>query len=765
MRKFNILILALLLTAPLLGSTHSSKTATTISGFVYDKETGEALIGANVYVEKTVVGAASNISGYYVIPRVPAGRYTLVAQYIGYAKTKKTVTLQPGDNIKVDLYLKPDVIMAQAVVITAESLSVGEKLFRKPISKISLAPRQIDRVPQIAEADLLRALQTLPGIKSASDFSTGLYIRGGTPGQNLYLLDGTDVYNPEHAFGLFSTFNTEAIKQVELSKGGFGAAHGGRLSSVIDITNKDGNREYFENSSSISLLSAKSTFQMPLGCKGSLSGSIRRTYFDKTVGKAIDDIPNYYFYDGHIKAHFDIDNNNKLTLSGYGGQDVLNLNFNENVENPLGFDYNWGNRTGSLRWMHLFSPRVFSNFWITASQFKSIFDLSAYQLKETNRITDLTFKGNLAYSHSENLALRFGFEHKSLHTRYLQTAPDGDIDIDLSPRHLIGYATVNWKPTAQWDIETGLRFNQFASDTTFRNFAPRFSMKYRMSDKTTLKAAAGIYYQYLQKIYRFAFADIWSTSNRFQDASSAVHYILGWQQALSGNWALEIEAFHKSYDNTYAFNMNVGADIVPSDFKETGQPIYRETQGVFNRGEGTASGVELLLRKDTGRLTGWLGYTASRTEQTVDGINGGRKFTPRHHRSSMLNAVCNLELGSGRSRWMLGANLTLASGQPFTEPGSGYIIGFSPNAPEQHVEFAPTRINNITLPFYGRLDLSVTYRREFSGWVLSPYLQVFNVGNRKNVWFPNYEYENGKPSVNENHMLPLLPSLGVKIEF
>ena len=211
--------------------------------------------------------------------------------------------------------------------------------------------------------------------------------------------------------------------------------------------------------------------------------------------------------------------------------------------------------------------------------------------------------------------------------------------------------------------------------------------------------------------------------------------------------------------------MNTGADIIPSDFKETGQPIYRETKGAFNRGEGTASGVELLLRKDTGRLTGWLGYTWSHNRQTVDGINSGRSFAPRHHRTSMLNAVCNFELGSGRSRWMLGANLTLASGQPFTEPGSAYIIGFNPNAPQQHVEFAPTRINNITLPFYGRLDLSVTYRREFSKCVLSPYLQVFNVGNRRNLWFPSYEYEDGKPSVSENNMLPLLPSLGVKIEF
>ncbi|MCK5149157.1 TonB-dependent receptor [bacterium] len=764
-KRLPLALCLLLATSTLMAGISLKNKATTISGFIYDNTTGEALIGANVYLKDTVVGAATNVSGYYVIPQVPTGTYTLVAQYIGYAKTKKIVTLTSDQNIKVNLRLNPDAVRAAAIVITADSIAVGEKLYRKPISKINLAPRQIDRVPQIAEADLLRALQTLPGIKSISDFSTGLYIRGGTPGQNLYLLDGTDVYNPEHAFGLFSTFNTDAIKQVEISKGGYGAEYGGRLSSIIDITNKDGNREFFQNSTSISLLSAKTTFQMPLGKKASLSGSIRRTYFDKTLGPSMKEIPDYYFYDAHIKAFIDIDKNNKLTISAYGGQDVLNLLFNKQVENPLGFDYKWGNRTGSIRWTHIFGPRVFSNFWITASRFNSIFDMSSYQIKETNRITDLTYKGNLEYHHNSWLRTRFGFEYKNLHTHYLQTSNDGDIDMNLKPKHAIAYVAFTLKPTPLLDIDLGIRFNHFDVDTTFQHWAPRLSAKYRLTDKITLKAAAGQYYQYLQKVYRFAFADIWSTSNRFQDASGSTHYILGWQQEIHKGWALEIEAFYKTFDNFYEFNQNVGADIEATSFNDSGAPVYSQTRGVFNRGDGYSSGVEMLLRKDAGRLTGWLGYTWSQTKQTMDGINSDREFAPRHHRTHMLNTVANLELGSGRNRWILGANITMASGQPFTEPGSGYIIGFSPNAPEQYVEYAPTNINNITLPYYGRLDLSITYRRAYNGWVLSPYLQIFNVGNRKNVWFPNYEYSNGRPNVKEQYMLPLLPSFGVKIEF
>ena len=270
-----------------------NKINTTISGFVFDEANQEAIIGANVYIEELLIGSSTNVSGYYVITDVPAGTNKVQTSYLGYKNEIIHVDVKAGENIKLNIFLKEELMETETIVISADSIPIAVKMFRADISSIKLAPIQLTAIPQIAEADLLRSLQTLPGILPLSDFSSALYIRGGTPDQNLYLLDGTDVYNPEHAFGVFSTFNTDAIKQVDLSKGGFGAERGGRLSSMIDITNLDGNREEFEGKASISLLSAKTTLQMPLGKSGSLSGAIRRTYFDQTIAKAVDEIPDY----------------------------------------------------------------------------------------------------------------------------------------------------------------------------------------------------------------------------------------------------------------------------------------------------------------------------------------------------------------------------------------------------------------------------------------------------------------------------------------
>jgi hypothetical protein len=737
----------------------------TISGFVYDQANGEALPGANVFIENTYLGSSTNQSGYYVIPRLPVGEYFIICDYMGYKNFRKKIQIIANANLKLNIHLQEEVLQTEAVVVSAESVRTVIRMYQRPISKVALSAQQIRQIPQIAEADLLRSLQTLPGIVPVSDFSSGLYVRGGTPDQNLYLLDGTDVYNPEHAFGLFSTFNTDAIKQVDVSKGGFGAEYGGRLSSVVDITNIDGNREEFQGSASISLLSARTTLQMPVGKKGSISGSIRRTYFDQTVSLIVENLPEYYFYDGNIKAFFEIDRNNKLALSGYWGRDFLGVIFNPKSTEKTGFDYDWGNRTGSIRWTHVFTPKLFSNFWLTGSRFSSNLDFPAYLMTTRNLITDVTLKGNLEYHYSNQIKTKFGFEHKILHGLYKEEGDEGMIHIDLRPRHSVAYLQGNWQPTPLWDIQAGLRLNHFDVDTTFFNLAPRFSMKYRLTDKINLKAATGVYYQYLHRIPQFIAAAIWSTSNKHQHEAKSSHIILGFQQEIADDYEFEIEGFYKEYTNIYEFNQNVGADIQPTRFAENETPIYGSTKGVFNRGDGHSTGFELLLRKDIGRITGWIAYTWSKTKYQFDGINQEREFAPRHDRAHTVNVVNNLNFEKFKGEWTLGTNLVYSSGQPFTEPGSGYIIGSSPVAPGRYVEYYPTRINNIRLPAYARLDLSLTYTKNFRTWSMAPYIQVYNIGNRKNVWFMNYDYSNGIPDFEERYMLPILPTLGITFKF
>ncbi len=505
----------------------------TLSGFVYDATNGEALIGANIYLQNTTIGGSTNLSGYYVIPEIPVGNHLVLCDYMGYEQFRKEITITNGEDIKLTIFLNQNMLETEVIVVNADSQRTIERLYDKSISTVQLSPQQIRSVPQVAEADLLRTLQTLPGVVPLSDFSSALYIRGGTPDQNLYLLDGTDVYNPEHMFGLFSTFNSDAIKHVELSKGGFGADYGGRLTSVLDITNLDGNREEFEGTANISVLSLKTTLQMPIGNIGSLSGSIRRTYFDKTIAPYLDDVPDYYFYDGSIKAYFDLDKNNKLTISGYGGDDFLDLILNNESTDQEGFQYDWGNRTGSVRWTHVFSPRLFSNFWVTYSTFNSDFGFDLLKVSEKNTVNDLTVKGKMEYHITDNFSSRFGFEHKSLELDYIFNDAGMIIDIQEKGFQSALYGVLNWKPNPDWDFELGTRFNYFQMETSSQDWAPRFSVKYRLTETIVLRGAAGRYYQYLHRIPRFFISDIWTVSGKYQDRARSDHFQLGYQQEIS----------------------------------------------------------------------------------------------------------------------------------------------------------------------------------------------------------------------------------------
>ncbi|MBL7994330.1 TonB-dependent receptor [bacterium] len=751
-----------------------------LSGFVYDTNNGETLIGANVFLRDTKIGAVTNLRGYYVIPKIRPGVYTLVCQYIGYRVMTKTVTLSAGEEKVLRIDMQPEDIMGEEVVVYADSIPTMQKLFEKPISKVELSGQQINMIPQVVEADLLRSLQTLPGIVPVSDFSSALYIRGGTPDQNLYLIDGSDVYNPEHAFGLFSTFNTDAIKKVDLSKGGFGAEYGGRLSSVLNVTHMDGNRNEFAGTAGISILSAKTTLQAPIGSIGSLSGSFRRTYFDKTLGQAIDEIPDYYFYDGNVKAFFDIDGRNKLTISGYGGQDVLNYIFNENADNKAGFDYTWGNKTGSVRWTHVFSPQMFGDFWMTGSTFKSDFAFDEVtNYSEENFISDLTFKGSLEYHHSKQFITRFGFEQKNLHGVFLENFDGGKVDVNARRTHYVAYIQENWRPSDEWDIESGLRFDYFDSDRNFKNLDPRLALKYRLNESTNLKASAGVYHQYLHQIPRAFFSGIWTTSDRYQKGSTAYHFIGGVEREVLDFLTIELEGYYKKYKNIYSLNHFLITEVRPGHY-ENGLPVYDNTDGLFNRGDGHSDGLEILVKKEAGAVTGWLGYSLANTRYTIDGINGDHSFEPRHDRTHSVNAVANIDIRNSiralkgkpakytNSKWLAGLNFVYASGQPITAPGSTYMIR---TTPDDEAGFAvyPGGINEWRLPAYARLDVSVTYEKQFKHWSIAPYVQIFNIGNRKNVWFVQYDSKEQGGTIDQKvktvNMFPLLPSFGVNFKF
>jgi len=561
----------------------------TISGFVLDESTGESLVGANIYFENTIGGAITNQSGYYVVSEVPKGNYTVICSYIGYIEFRKDISLKEGQSLRLNITLESALLETETVVVTAESVRTAVELFRKNVSQIDISPREIKNLPAVGESDLLRTLQNLPGILPISDYSSELYVRGGTSDQNLYLIDGADVYNPEHAFGLFSTFNTDAIKDIEISKGGFTADYGGRLSSVLDVTNLDGNRKTFQGNAEISLLAAKATLQMPIGKIGSISGSFRRTYIGDTAKLFVEDVPDYYFYDGHLKAYFDLNPDNKLSISLYGGNDDLAYDFGSDAEDSPTLNYVWGNTTGSIRWTHIFSPLFFSNLWVTVSDFSSNFSFTEVNVDEENDIFDVSFKGQFEYAFSQKINVKFGFEQKNLQLIFQQESPGGIIDINRDRRLFTSYVSIPYTPSTRWHIEPGLRFNIFSAEKNFYDLAPRFAVKYRLTETVNLIASTGVFYQYLHKIPRPFIADIWMTSDQYYDQSRATHFILGFQKEIAGNISLEVETYFKEYKNLFSLK-NYFFDFEPTAYDTRGRPIYTNTQGLFDVGNGTSLG-------------------------------------------------------------------------------------------------------------------------------------------------------------------------------
>lgn len=764
-------------------NTFAQRGESTIGGFVYDSSTRESLIGANVTIKTINRGSNTNVSGYFVIPQLESGNYEIRVSYVGYKSITQNIILRPGENKRIDILLEPQDILAREVVVTADSSRTIDALFTKPVSKIEITPLQLNKVPQVIEADLLRTLQTIPGIVPISDFSSAIYVRGGTPDQNLFMVDGTDVYNPEHAFGLFSTFNTDAIKKVEVFKGAFSAQYGGRLSSVINITNNDGNRNKFEGKVSVSLLALNTTLQTPLGSFGSLSGSIRRTYMDQTLAKWIKDVPDYYFIDGNLKAFFDLGQSDKLSVSFFGSKDALNFVLDKSRSESLGFDYIWGNQTGSVNWKKIFTPKIFGNIWLTFSHFYSDFSFDDVQFLEQNRINDLTFKGNIEYFYSDQLNFKFGFEHKNVNGGLNQNFSGGKVDVWKNRKLYSLYFSANWVPSIAWDIEAGIRGDYFISDIDFKNLDPRLTVKYRLTESSNLKFSTGIFHQYANRIPRLFFVSIWTTADEFTHGSSSNHFVFGYQRVLAEKFEFEIEAYYKDYKNIYTYNPTFLADLSPENYDENNLPVFRNSKGLFNRGDGKSYGIELIIRKDNGAVTGWAGYSFARTEHTIDRINQEEAFPPRHDRTHAINFVANFDLNNflrelrdnqfiqTDKQWTLGLNFTYFSGQPITLPGSVYLANNSPDWDQTKNSLAiyPSAINAFRLPFYARLDFSLTYTIQYDGWSLAPYIQIFNTLNRKNVWFIRYKNTIEKNRVTQEvenvNMFPILPSIGMHVRF
>ena len=746
----SIRCLSVLATLVVLTASPAAAQKGAVSGYVTDATSGETLLLANVVVAGTANGAATNNAGYYVISGLEPGTYTFVASYLGYQLQQQEVTLQPGDDRRLDFALQPEGVALDEVVVSTER---EDEAARTQVGVGQMPVQLVTQVPAVFEADVFRSLQMLPGIKAASDFSSGLYIRGGSPDQTMILLDRTTVYNPSHVFGFFSTFNPDALKDVQVYKGGYPATYGGRLGSVIDIYNKDGNREHAAGRLSLGVLASRASAEGPLG-RGSYMIAARRSTMEPVLAalrKSNEGIPDrFYFYDVNGKVNVDAGRNDKLSLAFYGGSDRLGVAPSEDMDVQM----RYGNRTGSLNWTHLFSERLFSNFTFTGSRYFSLpdYNFAGTHFDQRNEVYDVSGKGDLEFVPNGRHALKAGFWAGNLILRYDEYY-DGLEQLHSRIQSQYGslYLQETWRPSYHWMLQGGLRATAFTEGDYFR-LEPRLSVERRQSERLRFQAAYGRYYQFLTLISNEAFSgmDTWLTTAEGVRPAWGDQYVFGVKTVPWSGYRIDAEVYYRTMEDLFELDPNLG-DATGADYED-----------LFRVGDGYAYGAEWMLEKGTGRLNGFIGYTLGKTRRRFPLYNESRYYPPKFDRTHDVNLVANYDLSR---RWRATAAFAYATGQAYTK-ALGRTSYRDPFGSVPSDEIVNGKVNASRLPAYHRLDVGVTHLGRFFGRAdYELQIQVINVYNRRNAWFYQYDFDPNPAKMETVRMLPMLPNLSYTLTF
>ncbi|MCB0594527.1 MAG: TonB-dependent receptor [Lewinellaceae bacterium] len=711
----------------------------TINGYIRDEASGEALIGATLQVkELPEAGTTTNVYGFFALT-LPPGTYHFRGSYIGYSS--KEVEMEVQEDKRVDIALEARAEQLAEVVVWGRPEE--EQVVSTAMGKHRLDVQQLKTLPAIGgEPDVLKMAQMLPGVKSVGEGSSGLYVRGGNIDQNLILLDEAPVYNPAHLLGFFSAFNADAIRHMELYKAGFPVEYGGRLSSVVDLRMKEGNKEQFGMEGGIGLLAARLHLEGPVQKdKSSFMISGRRTYPDIYLLLSSDNGGNKVnFYDANAKLNFKLNENNHLFLSGYFGRDVFR--FFDQYEN------NWGNTTGTLRWNHIFSANLFANFSFIYSRYDYYIENFIEGVTTFNwesGVEDLNAKAGFSWYLRPGSRLKFGanaivhrFEPgRETEGRLLAAPAQKALETALYLGH-------EWTPNERLALEYGLRFSLYQNfgkttiyqfdnayqlkDSTrqgggfyhhFYGLSPRINLRYQLAGQSSLKASYSRTVQYQQElrnaINSFSAFYIWMPSGPNIPMQSADQISVGY--------------FHNFQDNTYEFSLEtyykwLDGQVDFADHAALIQNPYLE--GEVRRGNGRAYGVEVMLARRKGRLQGWLSYAYSRTFRTIAGINNGREYPAYYDIPHEAELVLQYEVSP---RWLFSANWQYTTGKAVNLPIGSFQQG------ETIVPIYGER-NGRRLPDYHRLDLSATLkakpkpnRRNGSYWVFS----LYNAYYRKNA--------------------------------
>lgn len=765
--RFSILFLMLLSFAVI--RVYSQNKIVDISGIVSEKNSGEFVIGASVMLfaddtsKAPMRGAITNKFGFYSIPKIAPGNYILAAKSIGYTEFRRQITIATEGKNQFNIQLVSQDIKTTEITVQADKETGGTK----NISSIDISPTFISKMPSLGgEVDVFRTLQLLPGVKQSSEVSSGLYVRGGSPDQNLTLLDGVIVYNPSHLGGFLSTFNSDALKDIKLIKGAFPAEYGGRLSSVLDMTMKEGNKEKITGSGGISMISSRLTLEGPIDNNSSFMISARRMYLDLLVmlGGA-QDAPDYYFYDLNAKVNYKLGDNDRIYLSGYFGRDVFSNNENSNKND---FGINWGNSTGNLRWMHIISSTLFSNFSLIYTDYHFNTSISdnenAKQFDSESLVNDVMFRGELQYFPGEDHKIKSGLEvtfHRFKASALEDLFDESDFEIPqnkINTMDIAFYTQDEWQITPDWETNIGARFYYFQEGNYF-NIEPRILSSYKISENLSLKSAFAIANQYLHLVTRndiFLPTDLWFPSTSTILPSQSWQAVLGTEYSMNnGEYVISLESYYKYMKNIHEYK--------DSSVFSFGIPL--ESQ--FTSGQGEAYGIELFINKRLGSFTGWIGYTLAWTRRQFDELNGGNWFSPRYDQRHDIQIVLNYEFSDS---WELGASWVYATGQAFTMPTSTYQFQ-QPEDYDFSSKYTFSERNGVRMAPFHKLDLN--FMRKFT-WFGLPFqlsINIYNVYNRQNpfLWYIDNVWDDKTSSYTKQlkqvTLFPIIPSLGLSFKF
>jgi hypothetical protein len=764
-RVWLAVVVAAGLLAPLWAQT--SPQTSTLSGFVRSSNDGESLPNATIALETggRVLGTVSNAAGYYAVPGIPARSCTVTVSYVGYTTFRDTLELAVGQDLRFDIELRQETLSFEEVVVTAKA-GPAEKELRHQPSVVALKVKNLQHMPAIGEPDLLRGLQLLPGVQTASDFSSGLYVRGGGPDQTGIRLDQVRLYNPSHAFGLFSTFNPDAIKDVTFYKGAYPARYGGNLGAVLDVQNRDGNRREFKVGGGVSLISSRLTVEGPFPGRGAWMVAGRRTYIDpvlKAIRNTTDELSGlgYFFYDINAKVNTQLGDDDNLMLSAYGGDDDLDVALSDSV-NTFSFGNRWGNRALMGRWTHVFSPALFGRMIALYSTYQSAITLNFFEtpIAIRNRARDLTFKGDFDYFSSADHTLHAGAELTLFRFDYKVRFDQYRENLAVTPYLLSTYVQDDWKITPFTEAHLGLRGSYYQEDSRF-SLNPRFSISHMLADELRLKLAGGSYQQYLQLVSTEGFSggDVWVSLDETAKPGRSWQVVTGVEWEPSVGYKLSLESYYTDLANLVV----IDEDTEENFGRATSEEVFK------TGGEGFATGVEFFAEKRGGRLTGWLGYTLGWTRRTFAEIDGGRSFPPkydRRHDVSLTGTYRFAPVCPSCGRWILTANLVYGTGQAFTPASARYTLK-DPASGRPFDRFLAARRNTARLLPYHRLDVGVrrTLKLFGEGIEAEVYLQVFNFYNRRNEWFVQYDSEDANKRPTVAKMLPILPTFGFDFRF